>query len=54
MSDSQPDNGIKIVEDKILCYREENKDYLINCTCNGDLLIFDDCVENRNEYFASV
>lgn len=54
MSDSQPENAIKIVEDKILCYREENKDYLINCTCNGDLLIFDDCVENRNEYFASI
>lgn len=54
MSDSQPENGIKIVEDKILCYREKNKDYLINCTCNGDLLIFDDCVENRNEYLASI
>lgn len=44
----------KVKSDLKLLYYEYGRYYCINCTCNGDLLIFDDAVENRDEYIGSV
>ncbi len=45
---------LRVLDDMVLCYKEGGKYYLINCTCNGDLLVFDDIVEDRNEYFVVI
>ena len=43
-----------IIKDLDLCFCENGKHYYINCTCNGDLLVFDDIVEKRYEYINTI
>ena len=43
-----------IIKDLDLCFCENGKHYYINCTCNGDLLFFDDIVEKRYEYINTI
>ena len=53
-SEKKLECGIGVLDDMVLCFKEGNKCHLINCTCNGDLLVFDDIVEDRNEYFVAI
>lgn len=44
----------KVKSDCNLLFHEDGRYYCVNCTCNGDFLIFDDVVENRDEYIDFV
>ena len=44
----------KVESDWNFLFYENGRYYCVNCTCNGDLLIFDDVVENRDEYIGFV
>lgn len=43
-----------VIKDQVLCFYENERYFCVNCTCNGDLLVFDDVIKKRNEYFVTI
>lgn len=46
-SNQEEERRMEVIKDLNLCFYENNIYFNINCTCNGDLLVFDDIQEKK-------